>query len=63
MRVEDLADHNHGLGFWGWADESRLRVKSQAVQNQGSGLGFRAWDAESWVSIEELAGQNQGVLF
>ena len=37
-RVEDLADLNHGLGFWGWADESRLRVEAQALQNQRFGL-------------------------
>ena len=44
LRVEGLAERNHGLECWGgcWTDESRMRVKTQAVQNHGlevSGVG------------------------
>ena len=33
-----LAERNHGLELGSWTDESRLRVKVQAVQNQCFGV-------------------------
>ena len=37
VRGEGLAERNHGLGFGVWTDDSKLRVKVQAVQNHGFG--------------------------